>query len=203
MRGDVPTLPIIASLGLCLGLALLYLRWRQRTGRGLLARYGVAAGWAIIAAGLMIWTAVRPSDVNMCIGLSLFPCLALAIVVLNGLKLPVPSRPSRNPGAEREVNPAPPRHYGHNGWSRMIARLLGSVVLSPAFGLMAGLFWRAIVPGNDADRLIGLAFVTVIAMALAWVAQLVTRHAWRVCAVLALTSGGMAIFMYAPRFLPS
>lgn len=197
MGGPSPVAPVFASLAILAGLALLYLRQRDRRRHDLIARYGVAMGWALIAAGLIGWAMPGAADVGVSLGATLLCCAALIAVAARGLRTPAPARAPRARGESDRDG----LDLGRGYRSRVIARLTGAVVAAPAFGLTAGVLWRALVPGDAADRLIGMAFVAVIATAAAWVAQLASLRPWRVCAGLALAAAVMAVPVYLPMAL--
>jgi len=202
MGGPSPVAPVFASLAILAGLALLYLRQRDRRRHDLIARYGVALGWALIAAGLIGWAMSGAADVGVSLGATLLCCAALIAVAARGLRTPAPARAPRARGeSDRAESDGDELDLGRGYRSRVIARLTGAVVAAPAFGLTAGVLWRALVPGDAADRLIGMAFVIVIATAAAWVAQLASLRPWRVCAGLALAAAVMAVPVYLPMAL--
>jgi uncharacterized membrane protein YfcA len=166
---------LLASLGLGLGLASLYLRWRNRTDDG---RTGVATGWGLIALGLIGWTVSGSADVAVSDGIVALMVLALGIIAYHATTLAPSAKAVRaRPPAEDNLD------LGRGYWSRVAARLMGCVFTAPAAGLMAGALWYAWIPGDAADRLMMMAVIAVLVLAIVWVVQLASRKPWRTLAV--------------------
>ena len=185
---------LAASLGLCSGLALLYLRWRSPKRVGRLA---VAAGWGVIAVGVAGWTLGGHGDVALSDAAVLAMVAALVVIAGHAATLPAAKagRTRGKAGDDRLV-------LGRGYWGRVVARLLGTLLVAPAAGLMVGALWRAYGPGDDADRLMAMAIIAVLVMAAAWVAQLMSARPWRMLGVVSLLTVVAAGLIYLPMGWP-
>lgn len=177
-----------------LGLLAIFLTWQRKGVRAGLWRWGLPAGWAFLCLGLFVWMISTNPDQGLALGSVLVIILALAILAWQGLKLagrPAKAQIKRESATDTVV-------LGKGYWGRFIVRLLGSLLVVPAFGLLAGLLWRAYAPGNAANVLITAAFIVTFAMtgALTWL--LASRHPYRTCMALTLTSLIAAGAIYLP-----
>lgn len=170
------SLQITASLSLVLGLAAVYLTWRRKGARDGLWRHGLSAGWALLALGLGGWATTVSADQGLALAAVLVMVLALAIVAAHGLAQPAKSVKA---GRVRDEGASDSLTLGAGYWGRVAVRLTGSLLIAPAFGISMGLAWCAYVPGDDADRLIGMALVSTLAAATALVILLASRRPWR------------------------
>ncbi len=170
------------SLFSLLGLLAIFLTWRRKGVRAGLWRLGLPSGWALLCLGLFVWMISTNPDQGLALGSVLVMILAIAILAWQGLKLA--GKPAKAQ-IEREST-TDTLALGRGYWGRFTVRLLGSLVVVPVFGLLAGLLWRAHAPGNAADVLIAAAFIVTFAMtgALTWL--LASRHPYRTCAALTL-----------------
>ncbi|WP_443749839.1 hypothetical protein [Asticcacaulis solisilvae] len=177
--------------GLCLlaGLALLYLRWRDRAR----SRWFVSAGWVLAVAGLTGWTLGGSADVALSNAVTLAMTAALAVIAGHALTLPKAAKAARERTVEDDNLPKRPGY-----WSRVAARLLGTVVAAPAAGLMAGTLWRAYGPGDEADGLMMMATIAIAVMAGGWVWQLADIRPWRSFAGLSVAAVLIAALVYLP-----
>jgi len=179
-----PGLILAGVAAIAAGIVLLHRAW-SRTGPA----YGVVAGWALIALGLAgFMGAVRPAW-----GLSLGALVAMAAplaLVLAPLATGWAPRPSRE--IERPAAVPPGRR------SRSVARLVGGLLVAPAFGLAAALTWRGLIPGSEVDRLAGAAYAAPIAFAAALVVVLGAGQPWRATGILT----AVTTLAVAPVFLP-
>lgn len=199
MDAPFPIASIFASLAVVAGLALLYLRWKERKRHDRLARYGVAGGWGLIAAGIVLWAISGRKDIALSVAVCFVMAAALVFVILHGLRLPAPRRQTRaRPDSERDG-----LDLGAGYWSRFMARLFGSLVVAPLFGAAAGAFSRKLAFGFEADRLMIMAFVMLFATAAALVGQLFAARPWRACAGLAVAAVLLATPVYAPMLWAS
>ncbi len=186
-------LRLAASLCLCAGLALLYLRWRDRQ-RG---RWRVATGWGLVVLGLVGWLVSGHGDVAVSDGAVAVMVLALAVVAWHATSLPAPAKaPRPRAGSEHDG-----LDLGRGYWSRAVARTLGCVIAAPAAGLMIGILWRAYVPGTEADTLMMMAIIACLVTAGAWVVQLASTRPWRALMALVLTAVVAAALIYLPMGL--
>ncbi len=179
------SLQITASLSLVLGLAAVYLTWRRKGARDGLWRHGLPAGWALLALGLGGWATTVSADQGLALAAVLVMVLALAIVAAHGLAQPAKSVKA---GRIREDSSRDSLTLGRGYWGRVAVRLTGSLLIVPAFGIAAGLLWYAYVPGDEADRLIGMALISTLAAATALVILLASRRPYRSAAVLTLAT---------------
>lgn len=178
----------LASLCLLAGVAVLYLRWRDKgRPRGL-----VATGWGLVVAGLGGWLFGGNADVALSNAVTLVMTAALAAIAANALTIPKPSRAMRDRAVEDDNLPRP-------GYRRRVAaRVLGTVAAAPAAGLMAGTLWRAYVPGDKADGLMMMAAIAVFVTAGGWVWQLADARPWRSCIGMAAAAALIAAGIYLP-----
>jgi hypothetical protein len=182
---------LIASLGLCPGLALLYLRWRDARRLG---RWTIAAGWALVVAGLAGWTLSGHGDVALSDAFVVVMLAALGVIAGHATTLPAAAKAPHDRGRIGNDTLTLGRGY----WGRVVARLLGCVGAAPAAGLMAGVLWRAYGPGDDADRLMTMAVLAVLVMAIAWVLQLMSASPWRILGLLSAAAAVAAGLVYIP-----
>ena len=187
----VVAIRLVASLGLCLGLAGLYLRWREPRRRG---RVWLVAGWGLVGLGLTGWLISGHGDVAMSDAVILAMVLALAAVASHAAALAPAPRPSRT----RAQSDNDGLVLGRGYWNRVMARLLGSVIAAPAAGLMTGALWYARVPGDAADRLMMMAVIAVAGTAIAWVVQLASPRPWRTLAVISAVASTAAVLAFLP-----
>jgi hypothetical protein len=198
------TVRLFASLSLGLGLAALYLRWRDRKASNKSQdwrRFAVPAGWGLIVLGLNGWLFSGAGDVAVSDAVTLVMMLAIAVIGAHALTLDGPKKAVR---ARSEPNPESDNdglELGRGYWSRVAARMLGCVVAAPAIGLMAGALWRAYAPGDKADTLMMMATIALLVMPVAWVIQLASTRPWRAFAGLALAAVTAAAFIYVPMGL--
>ena len=184
---------LAASLCLMAGLAVLYLRWRDRH-RG---RWLVAVGWGLVAAGVFGWLMSGHGDVTLSDGIVAVMMAALAGIVAHGVTLPAKVKATRL-RAESEHDGL---DLGQGYWSRAAARTLGCIAAAPAFGLLMGTLWRAYVPGDEADTIMMMAVIACIATPAAWVIQLASTRPWRAFAALGAASAILAAVIYLPMGL--
>jgi hypothetical protein len=182
------------SLFSLLGLLAIFLTWRRKGVRAGAWRYGLPAGWALLVLGLIVWTISTNPDQGLALGSVAVMILACAFLAWQGLKLT--GKPAKTQ-AERE-SATDTLALGKGYWGRFTVRLLGSLIIVPAFGLLIGLLWRAYAPGNAADVLIAAAFIVTFALtgALTWL--LASRRPYRTCAALTLASLVAAGVIYLP-----
>lgn len=182
------------SLLFLLGLLTIFLTWRHKGVRTGLWRCGLPAGWALLILGLAVWMVSTKPDQGLALGSVAVMMLACAFVGWQGLKLA--GKPAKTQ-IERE-SATDTIAFGKGYWGRFTVRLLGSLLVVPAFGLLAGLLWRAYAPGNAADVLIAAAFIVTFAMtgALTWL--LASRRPYRTCGALILASLIVAGVIYLP-----
>lgn len=171
---------LIASLGLCPGLALLYLRWRdpKRVGRWTLG------GWALVMTGLVGWTVSGHGDVALSDAAVLVMMLALAVIAGHAATLPATAKTLHERGKRDDDNLALGRGY----WGRVAARLFGCVVAAPLAGLATGALIRAWTPGDEASRLMLMATIALLVTAVAWVLQLMSPRPWRMLGLVTVTA---------------
>jgi len=182
------------SLFSLLGLLAIFLTWRRKGVRTGLWRYGLPAGWAGLCLGLVVWMMSTNPDQGLALGSTLIMILACAFPAWQGLKLagkPAKAQIERESATDTIA-------FGEGYWGRFTVRLLGSLIVVPAFGLLAGLLWRAYGPGNAADVLITAAFIVTFALtgALTWL--LASRRPYRTCGALILASLIAAGVIYLP-----
>ena len=170
---------LIASLGLCLGLALLYLRWRDPR----CASRWALGGWALVMAGLAGWAASGQGDVALSDAAVLVMVLALAAIAGHAVTLPATAKTMRDRKSDND-NLALGRGY----WGRVAARLLGCFVVAPTAGLAAGALIRAWAPGDEASRLMLMATIALLVTAVAWVLQLMSPRPWRMLGLVTVTA---------------
>lgn len=185
---------LIGSLLSLLGLAAIFLTWRRRGVRAGLWRYGLSAGWALLCLGLVVWMTSTNPDQGLALGSVLVMILACAILAWQGLKLtgkPAKAQIERESAVDTIA-------LGKGYWGRVTVRLAGSLLIVPAFGMLAGLLWRAYVPGDEADRLIGLAIVAMLATTAGLVIQLASRRPYRAFGGLAAISVVAAALIFLP-----
>ncbi len=182
---------LVASLGLCLGLACLYLRWREPRRRG---RAWLAVGWGLVAVCLAGWCLAGSGDVALPNAVTLAMVAALGLVAGHAVSLAPAGRTPRARASSDNDRLA----LGHGYWGRVVARLLGSVVAAPAAGLMTGALWDARVPGDAADRLMMMAVIAVVVTAIAWVVQLASTRPWRSLAIISAIAGTAAVLAFLP-----
>lgn len=185
---------VAGSLLALSGLLAIFLTWRHKGVRDGLWRYGLPAGWAMLCLGLSIWMISTNPDQGLALGSVAIMILAWLILSWQGLKLA--GKPAKTQ-IERE-SATDTIAFGKGYWGRFTVRLLGSLIVVPAFGLLAGLLWRGYMPGNAADVLIAAAFIVTLAMtgALTWL--LASRRPYRTCGALVLTSLIAAGVIYLP-----
>ena len=182
---------LIASLGLCSGLACLYLHWREpRRYR----RAWLAAGWSLIALGVMGWLWDGSADVALSDAVTLAMVLALGLIAGHAATLAPASRVTRTRASSDNDGLVLGRGY----WSRVVARLLGFGLAAPAAGLTMGALWYARVPGEAADRLMMMAAIVVVVMAISWVVQLASTRPWRCLAIVTAVAGTAAVLAFLP-----
>lgn len=166
---------LIGSLLSLSGLLAIFLTWRRRGVRAGLWRWGLPAGWALLCLGLGLWMVSTNTDQGLALGSVVVMVLACAILARQGLALlgkPAKVQPVRETEADGLA-------LGKGYWGRATIRLAGSLLVVPVFGMLAGLLWRAYVPGDEADRLMGLAIVAMLAMTAGLVIQLASRRPYR------------------------
>jgi hypothetical protein len=178
-----------ASAAVLAGTGQLYLAWRGRAGRGGRWRADVAVGWLLIAAGVVGWGCSMSPDLGVPLAAVLAMCAALAAIAVHSLATEGPARGER--GRVRAEPDGLELGAGYRG--RFAVRLGSSLLLAPGLGVLAGLAWAAYGPGQEATRLIGLAFTAVGVMAAALVIQLMSPRPWRTAAGLAAATGVTAL----------
>ncbi len=189
------TVQFAGSLLSLVGLLAIFLTWRRRGLRERLWRYSLPAGWALVALGLGLWTVSTNTDQGLALGSVMVMILACAILIRQGLVLL--GQPAKVQ-AVRETE-TDGLALGKGYWGRVTVRLIGCVVAAPALGVLLGLLWLAYVPGNEADRLIGLAFVALLAMTAGLVVQLASRRPYRSLGGLTALSVLAAAIVFLPR----
>lgn len=158
------------------GIAGLYHAWKDRRLPGARRRLLVAGCWLVIAAGIALWCVGTNSGVAISQAVVAAMLLALAAVALQAFSLRRAGR-QRNGGAmEPAVRPA--------NLSNRLARLAGSLVVVPSLGVVAGLAWFAWVPGLEADRLMGMAFLAIAVAATGFVVLLASARPTRMLLIL-------------------
>jgi hypothetical protein len=182
---------LIASLGLCSGLACLYLRWREPRRRG---RGWLVAGWGLVLFGLAGWCLSGHGDVALSDAVTLAMVAALGLIAGHAVTLAPAARTPRARASSDNDGLVLGRGY----WGRVVARLLGSVVAAPVAGLMAGALWYARVPGDPADRLMMMAVIAVAGMAIAVVVQLASTRPWRSLAIIGVIACTAAVLAFLP-----
>jgi len=182
------------SLFSLLGLLAIFLTWRRKSVRAGLWRLGLPSGWALLCLGLFVWMISTNPDQGLALGSVAVMMLACAFFAWQGLKLA--GKPAKTQ-IERE-SATDTIAFGKGYWGRFTVRLLGSLLVVPAFGLLSGLLWRAYAPGHAADVLITAAFIVTFAMtgALTWL--LASRRPYRACGALILASLVAAGVIYLP-----
>lgn len=166
---------LIGSLLSLSGLLVIFMTWQRRGVRAGLWRWGLPAGWALLCLGLGLWTISTNPDQGLALGSVLVMVLACALLAWQGLKLT--GKPAKTQ-IERE-SATDTIALGKGYWGRVTVRLAGSLLIVPVFGMLAGLLWRVYVPGDEADRLMGLAIVAILAMTAGLVIQLASRRPYR------------------------
>jgi hypothetical protein len=172
------------SLLSLLGLLAIFLTWRRKGVRTGVWRFGLPTGWALLCLGLVVWMFSTNPDQGLALGAVLVMLLACVLLAWQGLKLagkPAKAQIERESATDTIA-------LGKGYWGRFTVRLLGSLIVVPVFGLLAGLLWRGYAPGDAADVLIAAAFIVTFAMtgALTWL--LASRRPYRTCAALTLAS---------------
>ena len=185
---------LIGSLLSLLGLLAIFLTWRRRGVRAGLWRWGLPAGWGLLCLGLAVWMMSTNPDQGLAIGSVMAMVLACAILAWQGLKLT--GQPAKVQ-VERE-SATDTIALGKGYWGRVTIRLAGALLIVPAFGMLAGLLWRAYVPGDEADRLMGLAIVALLAMTAGLVIQLASRRPYRSFGGLTAVSVIAAALVFLP-----
>jgi hypothetical protein len=180
------------AAAMALGLAGVFRAWRGRGGRAPGRRLGLAAGWLLVALGVGLW-ARAAGDVGAAQAVAAAMLLALAGVGAHGLVLSHPRKPPRETRTEAGVAPPTPGSAAHAA-----ARLAGSLAAAPAFGLLTGLQVCRLGAGAEATRLVGFAFVAVLAAALGLVWVLASARPIRVTAALAGTAFLLALLLAVP-----
>ena len=176
------------------GLLAIFLTWRRKGVREGIWRYGLPCGWALLCLGLFVWMISTNPDQGLALGSVLAMMLAWLVLTWQGLKLagkPAKAQIERESATDTIA-------LGKGYWGRFTVRLLGSLIVVPAFGLLIGLLWRGYAPGNAADVLIAAAFIVTFAMtgALTWL--LASRRPFRTCMALTLASLLAAGLIYLP-----
>ncbi len=176
------------------GLLAIFLTWRRKGVREGIWRYGLPVGWALLCLGLAVWMISTNPDQGLALGSVLIMMLAWLVLTWQGLKLtgkPAKAQIERESATDTIA-------LGKGYWGRFTIRLLGSLIVVPAFGLLIGLLWRGYAPGNAADILIAAAFIVTFAMtgALTWL--LASRRPFRTCMALTLASLLAAGLIYLP-----
>ncbi len=166
---------LIGSLLSLSGLLVIFMTWQRRGVRAGLWRWGLPAGWALLCLGLGLWTISTNPDQGLALGSVLVMVFACALLAWQGLKLT--GKPAKTQ-IERE-SATDTIALGKGYWGRVTVRLAGSLLIVPVFGMLAGLLWRVYVPGDEADRLMGLAIVAILAMTAGQVIQLASRRPYR------------------------
>ena len=185
---------LIGSLLSLLGLLAIFLTWRRRGVRAGLWRWGLPGGWALLCLGLAVWMVSTNPDQGLALGSVMAMVLACAILAWQGLKLtgqPAKAQIERESATDTIA-------LGKGYWGRVMVRLIGCLVVTPAFGALLGLLWLAYVPGDEADRLMGLAFVAMLAMTAGLVIQLASRRPYRAFGGLTAVSVIAAALVFLP-----
>lgn len=191
---DVMTAQFVGSLLSLSGLLAIFLTWRRKGVRTGLWCVGLPAGWMLIIVGLIVWMASPHPDQGLALGSVAIMMMACIILVWQGMKrVGKPAKPQIERESATDTVP-----LGKGYWGRFTVRLLGGLLVVPAFGLLAGLLWRAYAPGNAADVLITAALIVTLAMsgALTWL--LASRRPYRTCGMLILASLISAGAVYLP-----
>lgn len=185
----------MASLSLGSGLVVVYLTWRRKGVREGLWQHGLPVGWASVMFGLTGWAVTVSTDQGLALAAVLIMVLALAIVAGHGLAQPAKAVKA---GRIRDDASSDGLTLGAGYWGRVAVRLTGSLLIAPAFGIFMGLTWCAYVPGDAADRLIGMALISTLATATALVILLASRRPYRSTTVLTLVTLAAAGLVVIP-----
>lgn len=172
------------------GVLVLRRCWAQGSTSAGPWRYGVAGGWALVAAGLGAFVAATKPDYGLAVG-ALVAMAAPLVLVMPAARGWAP----RPPRQEERDQPPPPAGKR----SRSIARLVGCLLVAPILGLAAAVAWQAHVPGVPADKLLGAACIAPIAFAAAMVASLGAARPWRVTGASAVLAAVLAAAVFLPR----
>lgn len=183
-------LRLAASLAFCAGLALLYLRWRDRR----MSRLFVTAGWGLVGLGVLGWACAGHGDVFVSDAVTGVMMAATVAFTGHGLTL----APAKKAAPARAESDNDGMDLGRGYWSRAAARLLGCIIAAPAAGLMAGTLWRAYVPGAEADTIMMMAVLACLVTAAAWVMQLASTRPWRTLAIVSAIAVSAAAIIYLP-----
>ncbi len=186
---------VAGSLLSLFGLSAIFLTWKRRGEREGLWRYSLPAGWTLVALGLVLWAISSNIDHGIALGVTAVIVIACTMVAVQGLKLitaPVKTQKDRETTSDTLA-------LGPGYWGRVFIRLTGCLVIAPVFGAVLGILWQAFVPGDPADRLVGLGFVATFGVTAGLVIQLASRRPWRACAGLTVVSAVAAAIVFVPR----
>lgn len=191
------TLQFAGSLFSLIGLLAIFLTWRRKGVRAGLWRYSLPVGWGLLGLGLLVWMVSTHADQGLALGLVMVMVIAVVILARQGIVLigqPAKVQPVR----ETETDSLA---LGKGYWGRVTVRLIGCLMVVPGFGALLGLLWLAYVPGDEADRLMGLAFVALLAMTAGLVIQLASRRPYRSLGGLTVLSVLAAALVFVPRLM--
>ncbi|KCZ86118.1 hypothetical protein HAD_10545 [Hyphomonas adhaerens MHS-3] len=183
---------ILQTLGIAgqaAGIALLYLNWRTRQGRGGAI---LAAGWTLILLGMAPWLLNVSVERGLAIA-SLAPMVVgLLLSAPNGLtdlKRNLRERPARS-RTMRETALSDAEIATPGRVSRNMARWAGAVVATPALSIAAMAAWQASMPGTPANRVGFSIFVLIVVWVAALLWLLASERPWRTAL---LTCGGAVV----------
>jgi hypothetical protein len=139
------------------GIVLVRLAWRQRSGR-----WRMPAGWLLIAAGLAAWIKTLGAELGTAYWLLAFSAVAFAVIAANLELRSAPARAGREVALEPEERPT--------NWRRAIAKSFLAFVLAGVAAIGIGVAFAVSMPLATTDRIVigGLMVPVLWGAGMAW-----------------------------------